>query len=228
MGGERDAEHEAQQGPDHADAGPLSMKMRSTTPRVAPAVRRMAMSRVLSFTSMIMLAMTLKVATRMMGDRMMNMTCARPARCRNRPNSLLPVIDPVGAAELPLHGIRDGARLIGIGDERLRRRHQLGELEVGCAVGSSMKMTLLSVLVNPDIEKRADAIRLDPRHAAEGGRLAVGRERRKRVGLHAESEGELVAQHHRVVGELVGQADLPRYPSRPLQPADLQKWVLAV
>ena len=120
-------------------------------------------------------------------------------------------------------------RLVGIGDEHPRRRHRLGELEVGCAVGSSMKMTLLSVLVNPDIEKRADAIRLDPRHAAEGGRLAVGREHRDRIASFTPSlKASLSPSITALSANLFGQADLPRYPSRPLQPADLQKWVLAV
>ena len=41
-------------------------------PRVAPIVRMMAMSRVLSLTSMIMLVVMLKAATRIISDRMMN------------------------------------------------------------------------------------------------------------------------------------------------------------
>ena len=49
-------------------------KMRRIMPRVAPMVRRMAMSRPLSFTSMIWLEMMLKAATRMISVRIRNMT----------------------------------------------------------------------------------------------------------------------------------------------------------
>jgi hypothetical protein len=53
---------------------PARKKMRSTMPRVAPIVRRMAMSRPLSFTSMMRLEMMLNAATMMISDRMRNIT----------------------------------------------------------------------------------------------------------------------------------------------------------
>src|SRR5207248_2842840 len=53
---------------------PLRMKMRSTMPREAPIVRRIAMSRPLSFTIMIIPEMMLKAATRMISARIRNIT----------------------------------------------------------------------------------------------------------------------------------------------------------
>ena len=48
--------------------------MRSIAPRVAPMVRRMAMSRPLSFTSMVSEEMMLNAATRMISVRIRNIT----------------------------------------------------------------------------------------------------------------------------------------------------------
>ncbi len=53
---------------------PLSRKMRMIMPRVAPMVRRMAMSRPLSLTSMICPEITLNAATRMTMVRIRNIT----------------------------------------------------------------------------------------------------------------------------------------------------------
>src|SRR2546430_1500685 len=53
---------------------PLKMKMRNTMPREAPIVRKMAMSRPLSFTIMIMPEMMLKAATTMISVRIRNIT----------------------------------------------------------------------------------------------------------------------------------------------------------
>ena len=53
---------------------PLRKKMRITMPLVAPMVRNMAMSRPLSFTSMIMLEIILNAATTMISVRIRNMT----------------------------------------------------------------------------------------------------------------------------------------------------------
>ena len=53
---------------------PDRKKMRMIMPRVAPMVRRIAMSRPLSFTSMIRLEMMLKAATMMISDRIRNIT----------------------------------------------------------------------------------------------------------------------------------------------------------
>jgi len=53
---------------------PDRKKMRMIMPAVAPMVRRMAMSRPLSLTSMIMLETMLKAATTMISVRMRNMT----------------------------------------------------------------------------------------------------------------------------------------------------------
>ena len=53
---------------------PDSMKMRRIMPREAPIVRRIAMSRPLSFTIMIMPEMMLKAATRMISVRIRNIT----------------------------------------------------------------------------------------------------------------------------------------------------------
>ncbi len=53
---------------------PLRRKTRRIMARVAPMVRRIAMSRPLSFTSMIWPEMMLKAATRMISVRIRNMT----------------------------------------------------------------------------------------------------------------------------------------------------------
>ena len=55
-------------------AAPQSRKMRRIAPLPAPMVRRMAMSRPLSFTSMVSEEMMLKAATRMMSIRIRNIT----------------------------------------------------------------------------------------------------------------------------------------------------------
>ena len=53
---------------------PVRKKMRIIEPRVEPMALRMAMSRALSFTSIIMLERTLNAATMMMSVRMRNIT----------------------------------------------------------------------------------------------------------------------------------------------------------
>ena len=53
---------------------PVTRKIRSTAPRVAPMVRSIAMSRPLSFTSMVMPEMMFSAATRMIRVRMRNIT----------------------------------------------------------------------------------------------------------------------------------------------------------
>ncbi|MNT62309.1 hypothetical protein D3C72_2000180 [compost metagenome] len=53
---------------------PVIEKMRMMAPRVAPIVRSTAMSELLSFTSMMRLEMMLNAATRMIMDRMVNIT----------------------------------------------------------------------------------------------------------------------------------------------------------
>ena len=55
-------------------AAPTMKKMRCTAPPVAPMVRRMAMSRPLSLTSIVRLETTFNAATPTMSVRMMNMT----------------------------------------------------------------------------------------------------------------------------------------------------------
>ena len=97
---------------------PDSMKMRRIMPREAPIVRRIAMSRPLSFTIMIMLEMMLKAATTMISVRIRNMTLRSISTALNEARiGLLPVDDADMAAEsgrdrpgLLLH-------LVGIGDE---------------------------------------------------------------------------------------------------------------
>ncbi len=60
------------------------MKTRITEPRLAPMVRRIAISRALSFTSMIRLEMMLKAATRMMRVRITNMAIFSSLRASKR------------------------------------------------------------------------------------------------------------------------------------------------
>ena len=55
-------------------ANPVIEKMRMIEPRVAPMVRRIAMSLALSFTSITRLEMMLNAATRMIMERMVNIT----------------------------------------------------------------------------------------------------------------------------------------------------------
>ena len=80
-----DAQDEAQQRADDADRGAADKKIRMIAPRVAPMVRRIAMSRPLFFTSMVMPVMMLKAATTMIRVRIRNITlrstCSAAKKC---------------------------------------------------------------------------------------------------------------------------------------------------
>ncbi len=70
--------------PDRPMAEPVIRKMRSTEPRLAPMVRRMAMSWPLSLTSMVMPETMLSAATSTISVRIMNMTLRSTSRAEKK------------------------------------------------------------------------------------------------------------------------------------------------
>ena len=149
---------------------PLSMKMRRIMPREAPIVRRIAMSRPLSFTIMIMLEMMLKAATTMISVRIRNITlrsistaltrlelaCCQ-STIRTRPPSAAAICRPLLAHP------------VGIGDEDFEMADRLRQAEEHLRRVERHVDEAVVVFVHADIEQRRDAVGLEPRHRAEGG-----------------------------------------------------------
>ncbi len=149
-------------------AAPVITKMRMIAPRVAPMVRRMAMSRPLSFTSMIRPEMMLSAATRMISVRIMNMTLR--STCSAEKNEMLRCCQSVKKVR-PADRVRN--RLfqclhgIGIVDVDLDRPH--------LAFGVEKELRLLQrqvddggiVFAHADLEDRRHRIGLDARRCAE-------------------------------------------------------------
>src|SRR5216683_2904329 len=116
----------------------------------------------------------------------------------------LPVVDDRRAGELLRDAGADGAGAVGVVDEDLQARHRIGLLEEKLRRRQRHEEDAAVILVHADLEGAGDLIGLDPRHVAEGRRLAVGRQQREGIaGMEAEAQSELAADEDLVVGELL-------------------------
>ena len=131
--------------------------MRSTMPRVAPMVRRIAMSRPLPFTSMYWPERMLKAATRMISERIRNMTLRSTwiavkklalACCQ----STDPHAGPDHRAQLAAHRLG----LVRVLDEDLHGVDLIGQRKKSCAASSGHVDEAAVVLVHADLEQADD------------------------------------------------------------------------
>ena len=116
-----------------------------TPPRVAPMVRRMAMSRPLSFTSMVRPEMMFSAATSTISVRMMNMTlrsifsASKKLLLRSR-QSVMIIGRPTTALELAAHLVH----IVGLVDQDLDDARLIVLVEEGLRLVSGMKTKRLS------------------------------------------------------------------------------------
>ena len=143
--------------------------------RLAPMVRRIAMSRVLARTSMISEDRMLNTATRTISDRTTNIATRSTSSASNRAEFICrqstttpwprthrrkrreDLLDPVGVGGLDL----DDPDLVAHHQQRLGVLHRHDH-------------ECLVIIVDADLEHRADGIGDDPRHRADHGRAAFG------------------------------------------------------
>ncbi len=181
------------------------MKMRRIMPCVAPMVRRMAMSRPLSFTSMIMLETMLNAATRMIRVRIRNMTLRSTSTALKKDRLLLlPVEDADAGAER----FRD----LAVEMPRRRRdrstntsmlRHRVGgQIEEELRRRQRHEDDAAVVFVHADIEGAGDAIALMRGTVPKAVAVPWGEIRVMRVaGPDAEAEGQPRADQHGIALE---------------------------
>ena len=161
---------------------PLSMKMRRIMPREAPIVRRIAMSRPLSFTIMIMLEMMLNAATTMINVRIRNITLRSISTALNRLE--------LACCQSTIRTRPASAAVISRRCSRTRSGSatKTSRLETACGQAEEQLRRVerrvdeaVVVFVHADIEQRHDMVGLDPRHRAESRRGPLRRNQRDRA-----------------------------------------------
>ena len=130
VAGERDPSRSPASVPTTPMAAPLMKKIRMIAPRVAPMVRRIAMSLPLSFTSMIMPEMMLNAATMMIRLRIRNITLRSTLSAVKNDALACPVDQASGAADRRGDVLAIGADAIRVLDHHLQLVGAPIELEI--------------------------------------------------------------------------------------------------
>ncbi len=161
-------------------------------PRVAPMVRRIAMSALLSFTSMIRPETMLSAATSTISIRIRNITLRSTS---STPKNVLLRCRQSDSDDRPLDGLVDGAcravdrRRAARGTPRWPSRRR--PVEEALRLGERHIDEARVELRHADLEHRHDGIALDARRDAERRLRALGRGQRQRV---AGTDEELLGQ----------------------------------
>ena len=181
---------------------PLIRKIRITLPRLMPMVRRIAISPVLALTSMYWPLTMLKAATRMMRERMRNMTLRSTLRALVKAVlASLPINEAPGLGEGSLQAGPQGRCNLGALGEDLDRVDAVAAQEaLRFAQGGDDEAAV--VFVEAEGEGAGDLKRPLARQSAENGAVAVRVEERDPVaGGKIVALGQALAQEQAASGE---------------------------